>query len=322
MSKINKRNILVAFLLMLAATIWAAAPTWSVNPSNYTYNMTITGVMYINSSESNDANDMIAAFNGNNCIGVANSVYNADFDRYFYYLMIYSNTASQTVTFKIYDASADMIINVEESLQFVIDGIIGQIDEPWVMSENILGVSSEFLNFSIPGEKDEAVISENEIAVLMPPSTNLTNLVPEFTLDLYATARVNGIVQRSGLSNQDFTNPVIYEITGVNSSGTSVYTVNVFANELANFSAYNVFTPNNDGKNDVWKIQNHEVYRNCTFYMYYSTGKLIWSSIGYNNDWDGKTVTGSNLPSDTYYYVVECDECPDCKIKGFVTLLR
>jgi len=317
----NKAFLILSLIVFQANYLWASVPTWSVNPSNYSYNMTITGVIYINGSESDDVNDIIAGFNGSECIGVANLVYNAALDKYVYYLMIYSNTASQVVNFKIYDASDDAEIDVEETVQFVIDGTLGRIDEPYVSSEDILNTTSTFLTFAIPGEKEQSQIWEDEITILMPDGSDLTNLSPEFTLDLYATAKVNGIVQYSGISAQDFTNSVIYEVTGVNGSSTTVYEVKVSAKSLIVFDAYNIFSPNGDGKNEIWKVMNHEDYRNCKFYMYYSTGHLVWESTGYNNDWDG-TANGVKLPSGTYYYVVKCEECLDCEINGSVTLIR
>ena len=318
----NKKLLILILLVLPVAKLLAGTPDWSVIPSNYSYSMTITGVIYLDGVESSDENDIIAAFSGNNCVGLASPVYNSLMDRYFYFLMIYSNTATQVVSFKIYDASSDKIIDVEETVQFGIDKILGQIDEPWISSKDKLTFSVGFLNFSIPGEIDEAIIGEEEIVVLLPSETDLTSLTPEFTLDLYATTKVNGLVQRSGLSVQDFSNPVIYVVRGVNGSNSKAYTVKVFANDYAEFEAYNVITPNGDGKNDVWKIKNPDVYRNCEFFMYYGTGKLLWSSIGYNNDWDGKTLDGKELPMQTYYYVVKCNECSSCKISGSVSLIK
>lgn len=316
-----KYILLVSFIGSINIPLKSELPSWTVYPNDFAYNMTLTGLIYLNDEESRDENDIIAAFSAGVCVGVASPVYNAAKDKFVYYLMVYSNEPSQVISFKIYDANEDEVIIVQETIDFSINGIIGNLDEPYVSSETIVVSGTDFLNFSIPNETDPAVYNGNEITIYMPVETDLTMLSPVFDLDLYATAKVNGVVQYSGQSIQDFTNPINYEIRGVNGSSSTTYVVKVYSSAITEFEAYNIFSPNGDGKNEVWKIQNNEAFRHCQFYMYYSTGNLVWESIGYNNDWDG-TAEGVKLPKGTYYYVVKCEDCPNCDFKGSVTLIR
>lgn len=69
--------------------------------------------------------------------------------------------------------------------------------------------------------------------------------------------------------------------------------------------APNVFTPNNDGKNDFFSIKNLEGYYNPHLIVYNRYGKLVYESMNYQNDWDGTHFkNGNDLAEGVYYFVV------------------
>jgi gliding motility-associated-like protein len=61
----------------------------------------------------------------------------------------------------------------------------------------------------------------------------------------------------------------------------------------------NVFSPNGDGVNDLFIIQNLLLYDFRQVTIYNRWGKAVYSSTQYNNDWDGK-----NVPDGVYFVVV------------------
>ena len=61
----------------------------------------------------------------------------------------------------------------------------------------------------------------------------------------------------------------------------------------------NVFSPNGDGVNDLFTIQNLLLYDFRQVTIYNRWGKVIYSSSQYNNNWDGK-----NVPDGVYFVVV------------------
>jgi gliding motility-associated-like protein len=91
-------------------------------------------------------------------------------------------------------------------------------------------------------------------------------------------------------------------------------------NELI-FNAINLFTPNNDGVNDYWEIENPHLFSACAFTIFNNIGETVYKSIGYNNDWNA-TNKGSDLPIGTYYYFVNCTNCETCNYKGFISIIR
>lgn len=110
--------------------------------------------------------------------------------------------------------------------------------------------------------------------------------------------------------------------------GTYILTVSV-DNCLLTMSTYinirgkliipNVFTPNGDGVEDTWKITGLEDYpADRTVQIFNNWGTLIYSSVGYNEPWDGQ-----GLPVATYYYVIDLkDNGKTPLIAGYVAVVR
>lgn len=81
-----------------------------------------------------------------------------------------------------------------------------------------------------------------------------------------------------------------------------------------------VITPNGDGFNDNWYIENLKYYPENEVTVYNIYGHIVYSKKGYNNDWQG-TYNGNPLPDGTYYYIVKIDEL-NTGIKGSLDILR
>ena len=82
-----------------------------------------------------------------------------------------------------------------------------------------------------------------------------------------------------------------------------------------------VITPNGDGKNDVWRIENIHLYSNATIEVYTRWGKLVYrSDDGNQNPWDG-TFKGKELPMDSYHYIIDLGDGSK-PIVGSVTIVR
>ena len=65
----------------------------------------------------------------------------------------------------------------------------------------------------------------------------------------------------------------------------------------------NVITPNGDGHNDVFIIEN--LIRDCDLAIFDRWGNLVFHSSDYDNSWDGKKADGTQLDSGTYWYVLQ-----------------
>ncbi len=83
-----------------------------------------------------------------------------------------------------------------------------------------------------------------------------------------------------------------------------------------------MFTPNTDGKNDVFEIPNLSVnYPGCKVTIYNRWGGLIFESEGYQLPWDG-TYKGEKVPMGTYFYHIELNYDEAKEVEGSISIIR
>jgi gliding motility-associated-like protein len=82
----------------------------------------------------------------------------------------------------------------------------------------------------------------------------------------------------------------------------------------------NVFSPNGDGINDTWKIKYLGTYPDAIVDVFNRYGQLVFHSIGYNTEWDGK-YNGVDLPLGTYFYIIKLNQ-QKIPLNGSITILR
>jgi gliding motility-associated-like protein len=89
-----------------------------------------------------------------------------------------------------------------------------------------------------------------------------------------------------------------------------------------NIHIYTGVTPNGDGRNDFWQIDNIESFPDNTAVLYNRWGSEVWRATGYNNanvSWRGFDAQGKPLPDGTYFYEVIVS---GKTYKGWVQLTR
>ena len=101
----------------------------------------------------------------------------------------------------------------------------------------------------------------------------------------------------AGLSSAVIPNPIAtpiestrYYVYGTNESGCEEVD-SVFMEVIENLRAYNAFSPNGDGINDYFEIENAERFPEMLVEVYSRWGSLLYSTVGYDsgNKWDGTT---------------------------------
>ena len=85
---------------------------------------------------------------------------------------------------------------------------------------------------------------------------------------------------------------------------------------------YTGITPNEDGLNDKWIIDNLELFPDNEVDIYNRLGNRVWEGENYDNInvvWEGENLSGAELPSDTYFYVFVSGSQVE---KGWIELTR
>ena len=165
-----------------------------------------------------------------------------------------------------------------------------------------------------------ACIDSDTIVVNSNPLPNV-DAGPTVSIPLFSSATIGGNptsatgssfswLPVTGLDNPSGTNPVS------GTTVTTIYTVSVidvngcFNSDTVTVYVYpeikipNGFSPNGDGKNDVWQIDFIDQFPDCEVEVYNRWGEQLFYSKGYAIPFNGQ-YKGKNLPVGTYYYVVK-----------------
>ena len=171
----------------------------------------------------------------------------------------------------------------------------------------------------IPNVSFEYVVSPRcENAVL-----ELTNTLT-FT-DSYLW-KLNGIPSAEEFQPRfelDYTVENTITLIGTNdkcSDSTMVVIPAMTFDEIFKFKDANVFTPNNDGINDIFNPGFEGEFVGCVEFLVFDRwgDKVFDSNIGVYG-WDGRTMKGGNAPIGTYFYVVRIGSR---EIRGSIYLQR
>ena len=84
------------------------------------------------------------------------------------------------------------------------------------------------------------------------------------------------------------------------------------------------FTPNGDGNNDTWQIENGQYFENARLIVFDRWGTKVYEHKGAYEPWDGKSYLGVPVPIAAYYYFFYLDKNDTQKksIHGSVTIIR
>jgi len=165
-------------------------PEWMFNYHQFEYNGFIWGEVMVDGVLGGAVNDMIGVFVGEDCRGIAqqsdNSVqdYTVPFGHVAFMPMVYSNvTEGEILSFKYYDASEDMVWDVENTEEFAANMVLGNGNEPYVFT----------VTTNANGEDE---ITPTQITSCYPNPFN-----PEVTISFY-------------LQNNDMADLSIYNLRG------------------------------------------------------------------------------------------------------------
>ncbi|MCB9245114.1 MAG: PKD domain-containing protein [Flavobacteriales bacterium] len=115
----------------------------------------------------------------------------------------------------------------------------------------------------------------------------------------------------------------IFTVTLTDGFGcTATATVTVIVLDDFKLFPYNLISPNGDGINDTWVVENIWAYPDAKVVIFNRYGMEVFNGTNYDlNRWDG-TFDGKELPDGAYYYVITHPDHPDTVYKGAINLIR
>lgn len=223
-----KKYFILFLISLCAANVVAQSPTWSVKPSDYQYSMTFTAFLNINGTTLSSPEDKVVALANGEVRGVGNVTYVASVDKYVVYMSVYANTSNETIIFLIYNSANQSVYEVIDSQKFVIDGNVGGIFQSYSIASPALSNNAVLNSFGFSGVTPVSqTINNHKIDIVLPANTDVTNLKAEFSVSSRASFFVNTAKQISGVSDQDFTTPIIFKLLSENEAELIEYEVSV-----------------------------------------------------------------------------------------------
>jgi hypothetical protein len=118
-------------------------PDWAVNAADYECSMNVIAMLDFAGRPCDDADDMVAAFIGDECRGVGYAKYNSRYDTYFILFNIYGHEDenNESITIRAYDASTGIVYSFVEStpaLTFSQNKVLGTYTDPVIISTSDL----------------------------------------------------------------------------------------------------------------------------------------------------------------------------------------
>jgi len=167
-----------------------------------------------------------------------------------------------------------------------------------------------------PSASDIQVCSPGKtgLAVNNPSSAYVYRLYESENSQLPVEERADGRFTIDVKSNTSY---FVSQLSGTCESNRTLVRVSVGISAL---DIANVFTPNADGINDVWKITGIENSPSATVQVFSRNGQLVFNSKGYATPFNG-TLNGRNLPVGSYYYIINMGSA--CSVlSGALTIIR
>ncbi len=153
-----------------------------------------------------------------------------------------------------------------------------------------------------------------------------------------ATVRVTNVVHppysfqwSNGLYNTNLTASTAdnldvgtYTVTITDSQDGDLATVVLTVNENpCEISAEAMFTPNGDGYNDTWVVDNAVYFPDAWLLIYNRLGQKVYEHSGLYVPWEGQDLFGAPLPDAAYYYIIYPNRSDKSKLKkGSVSIVR
>ena len=166
-----------------------------------------------------------------------------------------------------------------------------------------------------------SVIINPSPSVSINYSTGNPEIYEGGTLEVTANGDFNSLIWSNGQTSNPatLTQGGHYTVTVTNNAGcsnTEQFDIQTRSSGLQPSVSSNVITPNGDGINEYFIIENIGIYSKCEVSIYSMYGEKIYvSDYVYNNSWN----SGDNPDIGAYYYIIDTDQGI---YKGCINILK
>ncbi|MBC7391658.1 MAG: cadherin repeat domain-containing protein, partial [Opitutaceae bacterium] len=163
----------VLALFSYPGIVQAAPPVLNIQPENYSYDLSVTGLLIDNCDELKNPDNMLIAYVKGEVRGFVKSSTLVG-GRYMAFLTVYSNQpSSDTITFQIYSSDKDKLLSVKTKLIFQDDAVFGSPSAPLEIITNNRPANLALSTLIIP----EHASSNPDLAIVSATDADLDNIL-------------------------------------------------------------------------------------------------------------------------------------------------
>jgi gliding motility-associated-like protein len=240
---------------------------------------------------------------------------------------------SASVSGSIERSSTDLLIGAVYTGGGISENFSGAIDDVQIYNNALSQEEIECLyqsKHSLPISQTNKIKGEESVCAGMK-NVNYNVQLPDNFSGYYWNYSGSGVSLsiNSNTINLDFTDDAtsgylrvvgIENGTGSLDSAKLYITVNPCDSIVRyEFNIPNTFTPNGDGINEVFYIQ--DLPPNSKLVVFNRLGKTVYATDDYQNDWEGKDSNGNLLATDTYWYIFTLPG-KSKEFKGYIYIRR
>ncbi len=213
------------------------------------------------------------------------------------------------------------------------NGFLSSITNPFLANTAPSNAGNYFL--TIEAGSCKSLPASTNVIILDAPVINLSDRIlcqgDQFSIDLTTNSGTtfnwsgpNGFTSTGAvitINNIDVTSQGIYIVTATNACGTTTDSMMLIVNaSIESAFVPNCFTPNSDGRNDVYAIDSIQKFN---MLIYNRWGQLLADLNENKNKWDG-TYGGKNCTEGVYFYIMEGADCKGSYVKrtGHITIMK
>jgi len=169
-------------------------------------------------------------------------------------------------------------------------------------------------------------IGPEDTALFANQTLELDAYDPTFSYYDWNTGAITPSITVDGQSGDQSIWVVVTDVNGCSNSDS----IKIHAADYSKLRIPAAFTPNGDGVNDKWEFPAPEEGNDLRGFIndikvevFNRWGKQVWNSKGLYKPWDGKDLSGKELPMDSYHYIIVFTVSDKkYEYKGSVTIIR
>ena len=187
--------MLWALLPGVGSELRAQAPDWTLNPADFETSMTVIGTLEFDGTTSDNTDDIVAAFVGDDVRGLASPSSSGSSTTFL--MLVLGNSSDDEVSFKVYDASLNTITELDLTIEFESNGTVGSFSSPvrYVVERSL----PQTPTLSLPANAATSVSTEPTFAWGTTEGAMQYDLLVSTQSDFSVT-----VISESGLSEPTF----------------------------------------------------------------------------------------------------------------------